>query len=390
MHDIREKRRRTTALLLSLPLFGSFAALPARARSNGTATATGIDEAVTRAAAIYMNDARSVGLSVGVIQGATTRSHHAGSISKQRRELPNDRTIYPIASLTKTFTGTLLAQAQIEGKLKLDDDIRKYLDGDYPNLAFEQQPILIHHLVNHVSGLPRLLPDKPEASPTFQSAIPYPQRLHALVAATTRADFYAGLHRVKLTAPPGTHFQYSNAAAQLGGHILERVYGSDFETLVARRIAAPLGMQDTFINPTAQQRQRYVDGHDDSGAVQPYFPVQSQAAGALKSTLPDMLAYARWHLAEQDPAVRLSHRPMDRDGTYTAGLNWQIVSQGGRRVLFQDGSHPGFACLLVLHPESGIAVVLLSNEIDSSTMEGLRVLANGIAGALDENVLKVP
>lgn len=386
MHDIREKRRRTTALLLSLPLFGPLGTLQARARSGGT----DIDQAVVKAAAAFMNDPRSVGLSVGVIHGGAMRSHHFGSVGKGRHALPDDRTIYPIASLTKTFTGTLLAQAQFDGKLKLDDDIRSYLDGNYPNLAFERQPIRIHHLVNHVSGLPRLLPDKPEASPAFQSPVPYPDRLRTLVAATTRADFYAGLHRVRLTAPPGTRFQYSNAAAQLAGDILERLYGSDFASLVTRRIAAPLGMRDTFIDPTRAQQQRCVDGYDDSGTLQPYFPVQSQAAGALKSTLADMLAYACWHLEERDPAVRLSHQPMDREGTYTAGLNWQIVATDKRRVIFQDGSHPAFACLLVLHPESELAVVLLSNEIDSGTMERLRVLANGIASALDANVLKVP
>jgi len=384
MHAIHEKRRRTTTLLLSLPLFAAFTTPTARARSIGA------DQAVAKAAAVFMGDPRSVGLSVGIIQGDETCSHHVGSTSKQRPELPSDRTIYPIASLTKTFTGTLLAQAQLEGKLKLDDNIRKYLDGDYPNLAFGQTPIRIHHLVNHVSGLPRLLPDRPEASPSFQSDIPYPRRLHTLVAATTRADFNAGLHRVKLTAPPGTRFAYSNAAAQLAGHILERIYGSDFEALVRRQIAAPLGMRDTMINPTAEQRQRLVNGYDETGALQPYFPVQTQAAGALKSTLADMLAYARWHLAERDPAVRLSHQPTDSAGDYTAGLNWQIVRKGGRRVVFQDGSHPGFACLLVLHPESAIAVALLSNEIDSGTMERLRVLANGIASALDENTVEVP
>jgi CubicO group peptidase (beta-lactamase class C family) len=313
-----------------------------------------------------MADPRAVGLSVGVIHAGRSHSYHFGTVSERHRQVPNDRTIYEIASLTKTFTGTLLAHAQREGKLKLDDDIRNYLDGNYPNLAFEQQPIRIHHLVNHVSGLPRLLPDKPEASPDFQSETPYGQRLRALVAGSTRADFYADLHQVKLTAPPGTRFQYSNAAAQLAGYILERVYDSNFETLVRQHIAMPLGMRDTFITPTSQQEQRLADGYED-GALQPYFPDQFQAAGALKSTLADMLAYARWHLAEHDPAVRLSHQPTDRDRDYTAGLNWQILGSGNRRVVFQDGSHPGFACLVVLHPEAGIAIVLLSNEIDRGT-----------------------
>jgi CubicO group peptidase (beta-lactamase class C family) len=373
-------------LLLSLPLLGPFTASPVRAIGR----AVDVDEAVAKAAASFMGDLRAVGLSVGVIQSGKTSSFHFGTVSKHRRQLASDRTIYPIASLTKTFTGTLLAQAQCEAKLKLDDDIRKYLEEDYPNLAFEQKPILIHHLVNHVSGLPRLLPDKPEAAPSFQSNIPYPQRLRKLVAATTRADFYADLHRVRLTVSPGTRFQYSNAAAQLAGYILERLYGTDFETLVRQHIATPLGMQDTFVTPNEQQKRRLVDGYDETGTPQPYFPEQSQAAGALKSTLADMLAYARWHLAEQDPAVRLSHQPRDWDGDYTAGLNWQILRRDASRVVFQDGSHPGFASLLVLHPERGLAIVLLSNEIDSGTMERLRMLANDIAKALDADTLAVP
>ena len=337
-----------------------------------------------------MADARAVGLSVGVIHAGKTSSYHFGTVSKHRRSLANDRTIYPIASLTKTFTGTLLAQAQYEGKLKLDDDIRKYLDEDYPNLAFEQKPILVKHLVNHVSGLPGLLPDKREAAPSFQSDTPYPERLHKLVATSTRADFYADLHRVKLTAPPGTRFRYSNAGAQLAGYILERLYGVGFEMLVQQRIAAPLGMRDTFITPNTEQKSRLVDGYDETGRPQPYFPEQSQAAGALKSSLPDMLAYARWHMAEHDPAIRLSHQPMDRDGDYTAGLNWQLLRKDADRVVFQDGSHPGFACLMVLYPERGHAIVLLSNEIDSGTMGRLRVLANGITTALYADALTVP
>jgi len=354
------------ALLLALPLLGVF---------RGARAADGI----ANAAAGFMADPRAVGLSVGVIRAGTAFTHHYG------HPLPDDRTLYPIASLTKTFTGTLLAQAHVDGKLALDDDIRRHLDGDYPNLAFEGQPIRIHHLVNHVSGLPRLLPDMPDGP----SDIPYPQRLRAHVAGQTRAGFYTALHQVRLTVPPGTRFSYSNAAAQLAGYILERVYGAPFETLVRTRIAAPLGMPDTCIVPTAQQRSRLATGYEE-GAPQPDFPTQMQAAGALKSTLADMLAYARWHLAEQDPAVRLAHQPTDQIGAYTPGLNWQIQRPGGRRVLFQDGTLPGYASMLVLYPDNGMAIVALSNEIDAGTTGRLRTLVNGIAHALDAEAPAVP
>jgi hypothetical protein len=59
-------------------------------------------------------------------------------------------------------------------------------------------------------------------------------------------------------------------------------------------------------------------------------------------------------------------------------------------VIFQDGAIPGFASLVAIHPESGIAIVLMSNELDSGTLGRLRTLANGIAGALNPETLPVP
>jgi hypothetical protein len=85
--------------------------------------------------------------------------------------------------------------------------------------------------------------------------------------------------------------------------------------------------------------------------------------------------------------VLLSHQPTYRDGDHAVGLNWQKLNSGTRRVIFPDGSVPGFASLVVIHPESGIAIVLLSNEIDRNTSERLGTLANGIAKALDTDSL---
>ncbi|MFK3737795.1 serine hydrolase domain-containing protein [Massilia sp. TN1-12] len=130
----------------------------------------------------------------------------------------------------------------------------------------------------------------------------------------------------------GNTFSDSNAAAQLAGYTLERVYGIDFDTLVRRHIADPLGMQDTGIVVNEEQRRRCVSGYEN-GKRQPYFPDQTQAAGALKSTLADMLAYADWQLAERDPAVRLSHQPVYRDGDVFVALNWQVVEKERRRVI---------------------------------------------------------
>jgi CubicO group peptidase (beta-lactamase class C family) len=380
MHAILT-RRRATGLLLSLPLLGIL--------KSASAQAAAVDGAVAKAAATFMSDPRSVGLSVGVLHQGASHSFHVGSVSKRRQQLPDAGTIYPIASLTKTFTGTLLAQAERDGKLKLDDDVRRYLDGDYPNLAVDGKPIRLFHLLNHRSGLPRSLPQNPEAEPGYPSKLSYAERANAALEKTTRADFYRALHAVVLPAPPGAKYAYSNAAAQLAGYILERVYGKTYEALVREYIAAPLGMADTFITPTPAQGQRIADGYEDD-KLQPSMSANIQAAGALKSSLPDMLAYARRQMAEQDPVVLLAHQPTYSDGDFSIGLNWQLYKKGTRRVIFQDGSTPGFACLVVLHPASQLAIVLLSNEIDRDAAQRLAKMADSIAAALDPQAVALP
>ncbi|SDH21463.1 Beta-lactamase [Mucilaginibacter gossypii] len=61
--------------------------------------------------------------------------------------------------MTKSFTGILLAQAVIDKKIALDDDIRKYLKGDYPNLVHQATPIRIRDLTNHTSRITRIFPN---------------------------------------------------------------------------------------------------------------------------------------------------------------------------------------------------------------------------------------
>jgi CubicO group peptidase (beta-lactamase class C family) len=373
------------------PLAGLLAAQLAAPAQAGTEVGPDVDAVVQRAAAHFMAAPPAVGLSVAVIHAGGAYRYHFGTVSKEHPRRPDDATLYPIASLTKTFTGALLAQAALEHKLALDDDVRRHLDAGYDNLSYGQQPVRLYHLLNHRSGLPFVLPNKPEAAPGYgHDAVPFPLRIDAIIAGSSREEFYADLRRVKLTAAPGTNFQYSNAAAQLAGYILEGVYGSSFESLVRQRIALPLGMRDTVVVPDSGQQGRLVVGYDEAGAVQPYGPVQAQAAGALKSSLPDMLAYARWQLAERDAAVVLSHQPTFASDDYAVGLNWQMLRRGGRRVIWQDGAIPGFASLLVLQPEAGNAIVLLSNELDSGTLGRLRTLANSIALDLDPGGLAVP
>jgi len=352
--------------------------------------ASGIDAIVASAAGDYLSLPGTAGLSIGVLRQGERHSYHFGVRDRRTGRPPDDGTIYPIASISKTFVGALLAQAALEHKLRLDDDVRLYLDGKYPNLAFDGQPVRLFHLLNHRSGLPFILPNPPEAQPDFQDPRPFPQRVEEIVARSSRADFDAALHKVTLEAAPGARFQYSNAAAQLAGHVLERVHGKPLETLLRERITTPLEMNDTVITLRPGQERRVAPGYDEQGRVQGPSSDKFQGAGAIKSTLPDLLNYAAWQLDGHDAVVALSHEPTYQDGAFSIGLNWQMLREGEREVIWQDGAIPGYASFCILQPQLNMALVILTNELDPATLGRLSTLANRIMQGIDARSVAKP
>ena len=348
---------------------------------------------VSRAAQAYFDAApQAVGLSVGVVVGDEIRTYHFGSVEPSGSVSPDDGTIYAAASITKTVTGSLLARATLDGRVELGDDVRDYLDGPYPNLEHGGQPVTLAHLVNHVSGLPPSLPDRPEMSPGYEvyggDMAAWARAVTPITRAYESEDFLRDLQAVRLDTIPGTRFAYSNAGAQLAGLVLERVYGRPYEVLVDSFVTRPLGMGSAGLASAADGESRLTPGYDEQGRRMPT-PPESGAAGGLEMTVVDLARYARWHLDESDPVVRLAHTPPggraeDPDRGYGVGLNWQMLrsAEGVRRV-WQDGNVVGYSARVVLYPELDIGVVVLANELDRSIPEQTDRLADMVLESLD-------
>jgi CubicO group peptidase (beta-lactamase class C family) len=229
------------------------------------------------------------------------------------------------------------------------------------------------------------MPDRPEL---FRNPDPYelPKILTAIESNYTRENFYEDLHKVKLDKAPGTEFRYSNSAAQLLGYILERVYGMPYEQLVLRKIAKPLAMTETKITLTAAEKKRLAKGHYDNGSIALYGTPQTQAAGALRSSVSDMLKYAKYHLNEDDQVIRLSHQTTWGDIKYYAsGLNWQMnKTSAGHRRIWQSGGSFGFSSHCVIFPELRLGIILLSNESDQNSQGRLSAMADEILLGIGE------
>jgi len=285
----------------------------------------------------------------------------------------------------------------------LDDDVRKYLIGSYPNLEFQRRPIRLKDLLDHRSGLPFLLPDVPQGQPEFaHDATPWTARVAALESHYSRQDFLHDLHKVVLSAVPGTTVSYSNAAAILVGYILEEIYGKPYDVLLHDRILQPLHMTNTAIVQTPEEVSRTARGYDAKGIMMPEAPIALGAAAGLKSTITDMLAYAAWGVAEKDPAIRLAHQPVVTVAPqvtglkypYMSGLNWQEIhatgATGTRRLIWQSGGMDGYASYCIEEPELHLAVVALFNESGASSNQRQQAMMNAILTGLDARAVLLP
>ena len=176
-----------------------------------------------------------------------------------------------------------MAQAIYDGKIRIDDDIRKALPDSLPNLEYDGQPITFRHLVTHTGGLPDMFPITPGLfdNPDFDT-LPY--QINELQKGFNRAQFMEELQKVTLDTLSGHKFQYSNVGANLLGYCLEGLYGKSYDGLLKAFILGPLQMENTALQLTADQKKNLAEGFNHNGKKMPFYAVKGMSAeGGLKS-----------------------------------------------------------------------------------------------------------
>jgi serine-type D-Ala-D-Ala carboxypeptidase/endopeptidase len=361
-----------------------------------------IDSLVQRLGEKFMKSPQAVGLSIGICNNGKSSYYNFGTTTKDKNDLPSENTIYEIGSITKTFCSYLLAKAVVEKKVILTDDIRKYIDGDYPNLEFSGHSIQLIHLSNTTSGIPEWVPAEPDVikkapsdSVTFLRA--------AIFGNYTRKDFFNGLHQIKLDTIPGFKTKHSNGAAQLLAYILENVYKKPFEKLVQQYILKPNQMNRSFFSVPDSEKKCQANGYDDKGRLapdefrKPYF----RSMGGLQSCTKDLLPYIKLQLHKENEIVSLNHkRTIDINaqtgnaagllpdslinaGVYSIALNWLRYEPGKNNVQYwTDGGTTGFNSYLIFYPEHNSGIVILANKSDEKTFRALPGIAYEIFNAM--------
>ena len=318
---------------------------------------------------------KTPGIVVGIFDAAGERfvSHGTGAPGPAALD---SATMFEIGSITKTFTGAILADMVVRGEVALEDPVAKYLPAGTRVPASGERQITLVDLASHFSGLPRL-PNNLSPRDINNPYVDYtPAKLYAFLAAHT------------LRRAAGSAFEYSNLGAGLLGHALALRAGTDYETLVRRRVLDPLGMSDTRITLPPADSARLAAGHNAGGQVVPPWDLASlQGAGALRSTAADMLRFLGANIAAHGDssstrplaaALRLTHEPRHSLGAGAdIGLAWiGVTTQGGAKILSHDGGTGGHRSFAAFDPARRVAVIVLSASAADVSDIGRHLLDN--------------
>lgn len=278
--------------------------------------------------------------------------------------------VFEIGSISKTFTGLILAQMAAQHKVKLDEPVRALLPAGTVAAPASGGEITLLDLSAQRSGLPRLPDNLKPADETNPYADYDVKALYAYLAG----------HGVALPAKP--EFRYSNLGVGLLGQALAERAHTTYEALLKKEVTGPLGMRDTVIAIPPALQARFIQGHDGEHKPAHAWDIPALAgAGAIRSTAGDMLTYLEAQLRPDHlpttarnsaegktlaVAIAASHeiRGEVGDGMHIA-LNWFHDDAAG--WFWHNGATGGFSAWAAFAPDQGFAVVVLSNTSPGDT-----------------------
>lgn len=311
---------------------------------------------VSAAVAPVVGSTRAPAAVVGVIAPAGSRVFGYGETVPGGGVVPGGDTVFEIGSISKVFTGLLLAETAERGEVSLDDPVSALLPAG-TKVPSGRRAITLRDLSAHVSGLPKLYDDFNPKDPSN----PY--------ADYTSAKLFSDLASHPLTREPGNRIEYSNLGAGLLGDSLALKAKKSYEDLVRERIGRPLGLSDTTITLSASQKARLAPGHINARIVSGWDFASLQGAGALRSTVNDLIRLLQAQLGggALGAAIRETHKVHSGaalpsgNGIKEVALGWVILEIGGRRIYFHNGGTGGYSTSIAFIPESATAVVVLAN-----------------------------
>ncbi|MDH5401401.1 MAG: serine hydrolase [Candidatus Heimdallarchaeota archaeon] len=346
---------------------------------------------------------RVPGLSMAIVsKGKIIYTQNYGSKNLEERIPSDSDTLYRIASVTKSFICVGILQLHDLKKINIHDPISKYLP---IKLGFEENPITIHHLMNHTSGIPDIV-----------GGVSYHQFYHLIddsqippfIPFTSWNDLYRHLNGAQeyITDIPGKRLYYFNIGYTLLGRIIELVSGMSLNEYLQQNIFSPLGMENSsFIVEDAEKTGNlstpYKLGKNNIVEKTSYYAVNNTfgyAPGGLFSSINELSNYMimilnngefngkrilsehsiklmqEFHFSETKNS-QLFGNTIGNFGKAGYGYGFGVHDDFyGHKLVHHSGSHIASSAWFAMIPDLNLGVIFLANKHPSPRMFALATL----------------
>jgi CubicO group peptidase (beta-lactamase class C family) len=348
------------------------AAIPMALAQTGPGL-TGFDDWMAKAMAEF----KVPGAAVAVVQNGKVILAKGYGYRDVARKLPvTGSTIFPIASITKSFTVTALGTLVDQGRLEWDKPVREYLPGFRMHDPVATDQLTPRDMVTHRSGLPR----------------------HDLIWYTssfTREQLVERLRYLELNKPIRANFQYNNLMFLTAGYLGGKVAGSSWEEIVRRGVLDPLGMTHTrFTSDDARKTPDFALPYRKNWKTEDVSVIDFSRwgdvgpAGSMNSAIDDMAQYLLLHVNKgtyggkqvlgrnnadqmQSPQMVMQGSPLFPEQSESSyGMGLFIETYRGHKHVHHGGNLDGFALNFSFLPNDGIGVVVLTN-LDGTSLRDL-------------------
>jgi CubicO group peptidase (beta-lactamase class C family) len=330
---------------------------PAQPSAQDAATAR--FNALVALAEAKMAEHRVPGVAIGIIDNGVMRARGLGVTNVEDPLAVNEHTVFPIASISKTFAATAMMRLVEQGKVDLQAPVRTYLPEFRVQDPAVSRDVTVWNLLTHTSG--------------WEGQVSGPER-----GEDTLRNFVSSISNLMQLAPRGAAWSYNNAGFSVAGRVIEAVTGTSINRAIRDLVFTPLGLAHAGTTAGDFIVNRFAAGHANRGDAaptlqRPFSPSVSVTAGGIGLCLTDLLTYAKFHMGdgtagggervlsrtslEQMRTAQLHKQATDDD----IGIAWHLRTVGGLKVASHGGTLAGHILLLEIAPERNFAIAILTN-----------------------------
>jgi CubicO group peptidase (beta-lactamase class C family) len=332
------------------------------------------------------------GASLAVLEKGRRSVFRAYGFRNREAELPaTPRTVYGLASISKSFTAMAILRLEEEGKLSTQDPVVRHLPEFGTPDPRATRKIRIHHFLTHTSGLPPLPSIYYTTLRSQGDDLPYDPRVarrvgidpdHAPIDTYAQMTEFLRTIPYRLLGPPGRYFSYSNEGFGLLGAVIESVSGQSHESFLEENVLRPAGLRSTTFDPgvlfrypevtTLYSPQRTGSRHGFVPSDEWWNDTCLRACGGLRSNVEDLARYLQIYLNDgrvdgvrilASASVRKMTTPyveMDPGSYYGYGVQ-VYPDYHGTRLIGHSGGLPGVSSFFAVIPERHLGGVVLTN-----------------------------